>query len=83
MYTFFVNKIQIRFRFDGITQANKIMGERNMSSLYEKLGGEGAVNAAVDIFYGKVLKDDRIKQFFDGVNMQKQASKQKAFLTLS
>lgn len=54
-----------------------------MSSLYEKIGGEGAVNAAVDIFYDKVLKDDRIKQFFDGVNMQKQASKQKAFLTMA
>lgn len=54
-----------------------------MSSLYEKIGGEGAVNAAVDIFYRKVLKDDRIKQFFDGVDMDKQASKQKAFLTMA
>jgi len=25
-------------------------------SLYEEIGGEGAVNAAVDIFYRKVLK---------------------------
>jgi hemoglobin len=52
-------------------------------SLYEKLGGEAAVNAAVDIFYRKVLKDDRIKHFFDGVDMNKQASKQKAFLTMA
>jgi hemoglobin len=59
------------------------MGEKTMNSLYEKIGGEGAVNAAVDIFYDKVLKDDRIKHFFDGVNMQKQASKQKAFLTMA
>jgi len=29
-------------------------------SLYEKLGGEAAVDAAVDIFYRKVLADDRI-----------------------
>jgi len=36
-------------------------------SLFAEIGGEGAVNAAVDIFYGKVLKDDRIKHFFDGV----------------
>jgi hemoglobin len=54
-----------------------------MSSLYEKIGGEGAVNAAVDIFYRKVLKDDRIKRFFDGVDMTKQAAKQKAFLTMA
>jgi hemoglobin len=37
----------------------------------------------VDIFYRKVLKDDRIKHFFDGVDMSKQASKQKAFLTMA
>lgn len=52
-------------------------------SLYEEIGGEGAVNAAVDIFYRKVLQDDRIKQFFDGVDMDKQAAKQKAFLTMA
>ncbi len=52
-------------------------------SLYTQLGGEAAVNAAVDIFYRKVLKDDRIKHFFDGVDMSKQAAKQKAFLTLA
>jgi hemoglobin len=51
-------------------------------SLYEQIGGEAAVNAAVDIFYRKVLKDDRIKRFFDGVDMDKQAAKQKAFLTM-
>ena len=54
-----------------------------MSSLYEKIGGEAAVNAAVDVFYRKVLKDDRIKRFFDGVDMGKQAAKQKAFLTMA
>ena len=52
-------------------------------SLYEEIGGEGAVNAAVDIFYRKVLKDDRIKRFFDDVDMEKQAAKQKAFLTMA
>ena len=52
-------------------------------SLYEEIGGEAAVNAAVDIFYRKVLQDDRIKQFFDGVDMDKQAAKQKAFLTVA
>lgn len=52
-------------------------------SLYSDLGGEAAVNAAVDIFYRKVLKDDRIRQFFDGVDMDKQIAKQKAFLTMA
>ncbi len=52
-------------------------------SLYNDLGGEAAVNAAVDIFYRKVLKDARIAHFFDGIDMDKQAAKQKAFLTLA
>lgn len=53
------------------------------SSLYEKLGGEPAVNAAVDIFYRKVIADPRINTFFFGVDMAKQAAKQKAFLTMA
>lgn len=53
------------------------------ASLYEKLGGEPAVDAAVDIFYRKVLADARINRFFEGVDMEKQAAKQKAFLTMA
>lgn len=53
------------------------------SSLFQQLGGEPAVNAAVDIFYRKVLSDDRINRFFEGVDMDKQAAKQKAFLTMA
>lgn len=53
-----------------------------MSTLYERLGGAPAVDAAVDIFYRKVLADDRINGFFDTVDMEGQAAKQKAFLTM-
>lgn len=52
-------------------------------SVYEKIGGEAAVNAAVDIFYRKVLSDDRIAHFFDTVDMEGMHSKQKAFLTMA
>ena len=52
------------------------------SSLYEQLGGQAAVNLAVDNFYRKVLTDDRVSHFFDGVDMDKQMAKQKAFLTM-
>lgn len=52
-------------------------------SLYERIGGEPAVNAAVDIFYRKVLNDHRINRFFDNVDMEKQVAKQKAFLTMA
>lgn len=53
-----------------------------MSSLYERLGGAPALDAAVDIFYRKVLSDDRINRFFEDVDMDRQAAKQKAFLTM-
>ena len=52
-------------------------------SLYEKLGGEAAVNAAVDIFYRKMIADARVNRFFFGVDMASQAAKQKSFLTMA
>jgi len=53
-----------------------------MTTIYEQVGGEAAMNAAVDVFYRKVLSDDRIARFFEGVDMDRQAQKQKAFLTM-
>lgn len=53
-----------------------------MPTLYEQLGGQAAVNLAVDHSYRKVLTDDRVKSFFDGVDMDQQIAKQKAFLTM-
>jgi two-component system chemotaxis sensor kinase CheA len=53
------------------------------NSLYEQIGGAAAVEAAVDLFYRKVLADDRISHFFDAVDMDAQRAKQKAFLTLA
>jgi hemoglobin len=38
--------------------------------------------AAVDVFYRKVLGDERISHFFEDVDMERQAAKQKAFLTM-
>ena len=49
-------------------------------SLYDSLGGNKAVFAAVDIFYRKVLSDDRVKHYFDTVDMDKQRGKQRKFL---
>ena len=54
-----------------------------MSSLFERLGGEAAIDAAVDLFYKKVLADERIKHFFEDVDMERQASHQKLFFTFA
>ncbi len=51
-------------------------------SLFERLGGQGAVNSAVDIFYRKMLTDERVSHFFEDIDMEKQILKQKGFLTM-
>ena len=53
---------------------------KSQASLFDRLGGMEAVNAAVDIFYAKVLTDETINHFFARTDMQMQRRKQKAFL---
>ena len=53
------------------------------ASLYDQIGGEAAVDAAVELFYRKVLSDYRINRFFDKTNMEEQIAKQKAFFTMA
>jgi hemoglobin len=60
---------------------DSVTKEASMATLFERIGGKAAVEAAVDRFYLKVLKDDRIRHFFDGVDMARQRNKQKAFLS--
>jgi len=52
------------------------------ASVYDQIGGAAAVDAAVDVFYRRVLADAYVNRFFQGVDMDKQAAKQKAFLTM-
>lgn len=58
--------------------------ESTMSeSLYDRIGGEAAVNAAVELFYRKVMNDHRINRFFEKTDMDVQIAKQKAFFTMA
>lgn len=57
------------------------MKETGEATLFDQIGGKEAVSAAVDIFYDKVLADNTINQFFEGVNIGIQKAKQKAFLS--
>ncbi len=54
-----------------------------VATLYERIGGEAAVNAAVELFYRKVISDYRINRFFDHTDMEKQIEKQRAFFTMA
>lgn len=62
-----------------MSEENEVQGP----SLYERIGGEAAVNAAVDVFYGKVLDDYRINRFFEKTDMAKQVEHLKAFMTVA
>ncbi|MCF6311149.1 MAG: DUF6520 family protein [Verrucomicrobiales bacterium] len=50
-------------------------------SLYSQIGGKAAIDAAVDLFYTKVMSDKRVNHFFENVNMKRQHSKQKSFIS--
>ena len=51
-------------------------------SLFERIGGEAAVNAAVDLFYEKVLSDVHLKEFFENVNLDVLKERQKQFFVM-
>jgi len=69
--------------FSAIAKLFSKKSEESPMSIYEKIGGDAAVDAAVDIFYKKVLSDDRISHFFESVDMAGQIQKQKSFLTMA
>src|SRR5436190_24135318 len=48
---------------------NMGMAPMQQKSLYERLGGQGAVVAVVDDFVGNVAADDRINRFFAKTDM--------------
>ncbi len=52
-------------------------------SLYQRIGGAGAVEVAVDLFYRRVLMDPDVMHFFDSTDMDGQRAKQKSFLTMA
>ena len=77
----------VTYAYEGVTYTfadeaarAKFQADRE-KSLYHRLGGKAAIDAAVDKFYVKVLADKRINHFFEDVNMTSQHRKQKAFLS--
>jgi hemoglobin len=52
-----------------------------MPGIYDAIGGRDAVAAAVDLFYEKVLADPTLAPYFEGIDMDRLRSHQRAFLT--
>lgn len=53
------------------------------TTLYEALGGAGAVSAVVDIFYDRVVSDPMLAPFFAGVDLQRLRRHQAMFVTMA
>jgi len=51
------------------------------NTLYERLGGKPALDAAVECLYQKTINDDRISHFCSPTDITKQARKMHAFLS--
>ena len=50
-------------------------------SLFKKVGGKETVEKAAKLLYVNILRDDRLKRYFEGTDMQKQERMMSAFLT--
>ena len=55
----------------------------NSTSIYEQLGGAPTVDIAVEKFYGRVLSDPDLIEFFEGVSIDSLKKHQKNFFTLA
>jgi hemoglobin len=52
-------------------------------SLFDRIGGEAAIEAAVVTFYEKVMADPSLAPFFEHLDMDAQIKKQIAFMTMA
>eukprot|EP01091_Cochliopodium_minus_P014028 TRINITY_DN467_c0_g1_i1.p2 TRINITY_DN467_c0_g1~~TRINITY_DN467_c0_g1_i1.p2 ORF type:complete len:124 (-),score=38.29 TRINITY_DN467_c0_g1_i1:280-651(-) len=50
-------------------------------TLFDRLGGDSALETAVENFYQKVMSDSTLSPFFKNTNMERQKKMQKQFLT--
>ena len=50
-------------------------------TLYEKIGGKDTVDKATHFLYVNLLRDERLRPFFEDIDIKKQERKMGAFLT--
>ena len=50
--------------------------------LYELIGGRSTIKAATEVFYRKVLADDKLRHFFEGTDMARLRSRQVMFVSM-
>ncbi len=53
------------------------------NSLFERLGGQPAIDKAVDLFYDRIVLDEQVGHFFANINLDQRRKMQKAFVTMA
>ena len=56
-----------------------LLRKHKTDSIYDRIGGHGALEVVVEDFYCRVLDDDHLSGFFDGTNMNRLKGKQVEF----
>src|SRR5262245_49676415 len=59
------------------------MSDVLVPTLFDRLGGTVAIDAAVDVFYGRVLADPELAPFFARVDLRHLRAHQRAFLAMA
>lgn len=74
----------MRIRTDSAQASGE--GQRAMAptrSLFDQAGGQGAVDAAVEEFYQRLLADPQLAPFFAGMPLRRLMGHQRAFLAFA
>lgn len=53
-----------------------------IEDLYDLIGGRSTIEAATEIFYDKILQDDTLRHFFEGVDTAQIRSRQAMFVSM-
>jgi truncated hemoglobin YjbI len=53
-----------------------------IEDLFELVGGRSIIESATELFYNKVLQDQNLRQFFEGVDMTHLRSRQAMFISM-
>ena len=56
-----------------------LLRKHKTDSIYDRIGGHGALEVVVEDFYCRVLDDDHLSGFFAGTNMNRLKGKQVEF----
>jgi hemoglobin len=64
-------------------QSHGAVMEAPAPTLFQRLGGAVSIDAAVELFYGRILADPELAPFFGHVDMRKMRAHQNAFLAMA